>query len=57
MNAVVGNDNSTLPVDEFVVMPNHLHGIVMIYDRSENVRATQWVAPTNPPVKLHSPVR
>ena len=32
-------------LDEFVVMPNHFHGIIMIM---ESVGATRWVAPTNP---------
>jgi len=44
-------------LDEFVVMPNHLHGIIMIYDRSENVRATQWVAPTGVSSRPQGPAR
>ncbi len=36
-------------VDEFVVMPNHVHGIIMIHEKPGNVEivgATRWVAPT-----------
>ncbi len=34
-------------IDAFVVMPNHVHGIIII--TSNNVGATRRVAPTNPP--------
>ncbi len=33
-------------LDEYVIMPNHLHGIVMIVDDHPNVGATGPVAPT-----------
>ena len=45
-------------VDEFVVMPNHVHGIIMIHDRPGNVEivgATQWVAPTEEMSKSRGP--
>ena len=33
----------------YVIMPNHVHGILMIRnDESMTVGATQWVAPTTP---------
>jgi len=38
-------------LDDFIVMPNHIHGIIMINDIAvgrETAGATQWVAPTNP---------
>jgi len=35
--------NVELHEDEFVIMPNHLHGIIWIVD--EQVGATRWVAP------------
>jgi len=38
-------------IDEFTIMPNHIHGIVVI---SENVGATHWVAPTNAGSHLNS---
>jgi REP element-mobilizing transposase RayT len=34
--------------DEFVVMPNHIHGIIWIVDDNTDVRATRRVAPTPP---------
>ncbi|MBA7653719.1 hypothetical protein ES703_61576 [subsurface metagenome] len=45
-------------VDRFVVMPNHVHGIIMIHDRPGNVEivgATQWVAPTEEMSKSRGP--
>ena len=33
-------------LDEFVVMPNHFHGIIMIRNESGTVGATRRVAPT-----------
>ncbi len=44
-----------LSMDEYVVMPNHVHGIVMIHTRPENVGATHWVAPTNKTDQPHGP--
>ena len=35
-------------LDEFVVMPNHFHGIIMIRHESGTVGATRRVAPTGP---------
>jgi REP element-mobilizing transposase RayT len=45
-------------IDDFIVMPNHLHGIIIIHEPADklahphtgatDVRATQWVAPANP---------
>ena len=35
-------------LDEFVVMPNHFHGIIMIRNEPTIVRATRRVAPTGP---------
>ena len=34
----------TIGLDEFVVMPNHIHGIIMIFD--DNCRGTLQRAPT-----------
>jgi REP element-mobilizing transposase RayT len=36
---------NNVAIDEFIVMPNHLHGILVIHD----ARATQRVAPTSGP--------
>lgn len=44
-----------LSMDEYVVMPNHVHGIIMIHTRPENVGATHWVAPTNESDRPHGP--
>ena len=33
----------------FVVMPNHVHGIITIVGAAQLVGATQWVAPTRKP--------
>ncbi len=35
-------------LDEFVVMPNHMHGILMFHQpvSPDRTRATRWVAPT-----------
>ena len=34
----------------FVVMPNHVHGIIVLHERADvpSVGATHWVAPTKP---------
>jgi REP element-mobilizing transposase RayT len=34
-------------LDEWVVMPNHVHGILVITDSASTVGATQWFAPTS----------
>jgi putative transposase len=48
----------------YVVMPNHVHGIIVIHDQaamqSPPVGATQWVAPTpdgRRPIRPHGPPR
>jgi len=38
----MGRDDGTHVCDEFVVMPNHVHGILCILDP---VGATRWVDP------------
>ena len=62
--------NVVLHPDEFVVMPNHIHGIIWIVDNDETdmVGATRRVAPTtaahppaahpsiDPPTASHSPI-
>jgi len=36
-----------IALDEFIVMPNHIHGIITIMDGGNgSVGATRWVAPT-----------
>jgi putative transposase len=36
-------------IDEFITMPNHLHGIIIIHENAGNSeRAPQWGAPTIP---------
>ena len=35
-------------LDEFVIMPNHVHGIIMLTDKTGFVGATRRVAPTRP---------
>jgi len=42
---------SYIELDEFIIMPNHFHGIMIIKENSNNVRATESVAPT---LKAHS---
>ena len=32
-------------IDEFIIMPNHFHGIIWIADALHDVGATRWVAP------------
>lgn len=35
-----------IDLDYYVIMPNHIHGIIIIqYAENQNVRATRWVAP------------
>jgi putative transposase len=45
--------NVELHEDEFVIMPNHIHGIIWIVE-SPSVGATRRVAPTNEPRTLVS---
>ena len=35
-------------LDEYVIMPNHVHGIIMLTEMAGDVRATRRVAPTRP---------
>jgi len=37
---------SYIELDEFIIMPNHFHGIMIIMENSNRVRATDSVAPT-----------
>ena len=51
-----------IELDVFVVMPNHLHGIIMLRDTPARTRATQRVAPTTgdtgaPSTDAHGPAR
>jgi putative transposase len=43
----------------FVVMPNHVHGIIILHDRAAveppPVGATRWVAPTTPDAERRQP--
>jgi putative transposase len=49
----------------YVIMPNHVHGVVVIRDDesasdavdAQHVGATQWVAPTNPNARPNGPKR
>jgi putative transposase len=44
-------------LDEFVVMPNHFHGVVFLSRTACRVeRATPWVAPTSGALR-HSPIK
>ena len=38
---------ANIELDAFVVMPNHVHGIIVIVDNDSTVGATRRVAPTN----------
>ena len=46
-------------LDEFILMPNHLHGILWIMGGESSLpqRATPWVAPTDEPAPRPGPVR
>jgi REP element-mobilizing transposase RayT len=47
-----GTVRPDVTVDEFVIMPNHLHGILILHDKEINVGATRRVAPTIKPGSL-----
>jgi REP element-mobilizing transposase RayT len=42
-------------LDVFVVMPNHVHGIIML--TTDTVGATRWVAQSNPHVRMRATQR
>lgn len=46
---------ANVAVDAFVVMPNHVHGIIVIAEDASPVGATRRVAPTPTPEQPHGP--
>ena len=43
-----------IEMDDFIVMPNHVHGIVFIQDKSENNQGERPLAPTSSGLKHKS---
>ena len=43
---------NNIEIDEYIIMPNHLHGIIHILEKS--VRAIGPIAPTKPTIKPNS---
>jgi len=43
-----------IELDEFIIMPNHFHGIMIIIENLNHVRATDSVAPTLKPNSIGS---
>lgn len=46
-----GEIRSNIELDVWVVMPNHIHGIIVINDRNPTCRDDQQVVPVGPPTK------